>query len=111
MLDGYRKVDPPTQKKLPVLSDVPKLLVTTAYPPGMAEVQRATSDITMITFYYQAVKILSGPKYVSYDAQLCPIIVKSPSAPSAQATQLIANRHYEEVKSSYPDSQTLKNLF
>ena len=31
MLDGYRKVDPATQKKLPVQSDVPELLVETAY--------------------------------------------------------------------------------
>ncbi len=38
-------------------------------------------------------------------------IVKPPSAPSAQEAHQIANRHYEEVKSSCPDSQTLKNLF
>ncbi len=56
-------------------------------------------------------KTISGPKNVSYDAQLCPIIVKSPSAPSAQATHQIANKHYEEAKSSCPDSQTLKNFF
>ncbi len=42
----------------------------------------------------------SGPKNVSYDAQLRPIIVKSPSAPSAEATHQIANRHCEKVKSS-----------
>jgi hypothetical protein len=52
MLDGYRKVDPPTQKKLPVQSDVLKLLVTMAYQPGIAKVQRATADLTMIAFYY-----------------------------------------------------------
>jgi hypothetical protein len=52
-------------------------------------------------------KTISGPKNVSYDKQLCPIIVKSPSAPSAQATHQITNRHYEEVKSSCPDSQTI----
>jgi hypothetical protein len=52
MLDGYRKVDPPTQKKLLVHLDVPELLVSTAYQPGTAEVQRATSDLTMIAFYY-----------------------------------------------------------
>jgi hypothetical protein len=56
-------------------------------------------------------KEISGPKNVSYDAQLRPIIVKSPSAPSAEATHQIAKRNYEEVKSSCPDSQTLKNLF
>ncbi len=61
-------------------------------------------------FWYQS-KTISGPKNVSYDAQLCPIIVKSPSAPSAEATHQIANRHFEEVKSSCTDSQTLKNLF
>jgi hypothetical protein len=52
MLDGYRKVDPPTQRKLPLQLDVPELLITTAYQPGTAEVQRATSDLTMIAFYY-----------------------------------------------------------
>jgi hypothetical protein len=52
MLDGYRKVDPPTWKKLPVQLDVPKLLTTTAYQPGTAEVQRAMADLTMIAFYY-----------------------------------------------------------
>jgi hypothetical protein len=52
MLDGYRKVDPPTQKKLPVQLDVPELLVTTVYQPGTAEVQTATADLTMIAFYY-----------------------------------------------------------
>jgi hypothetical protein len=52
MLDGYRKVDPPTRKKLPVQSDVPKLLVKTAYQPGTTQCQQATADLTMIAFYY-----------------------------------------------------------
>jgi hypothetical protein len=34
MLDGYRKVDPVTQKKLPVQLDNPQLLVETPYQPG-----------------------------------------------------------------------------
>ncbi len=34
MLDGYRKVDLPTHKKLPVQADVPELLDETAYQPG-----------------------------------------------------------------------------
>ena len=34
MLDGYRKVNPATRKKLPVQSDVPELLVETAYQQG-----------------------------------------------------------------------------
>jgi hypothetical protein len=52
MLDGYRKVDPPTHKKLPIQSNVPKLLVETAYQPGTTQHQRATADLTMIAFYY-----------------------------------------------------------
>jgi hypothetical protein len=52
MLDGYRKVDLATQKKLPVQSDVPELLVKTAYASVTPECQRATADLTMITFYY-----------------------------------------------------------
>jgi hypothetical protein len=52
MLDGYRKVDPATQKKLPVQLDVPELLVEMAYQPGTPEWQRATADLTMIAFYY-----------------------------------------------------------
>ncbi len=31
MIDGYTKADPPTQKKLPVEADVPKLLVEMGY--------------------------------------------------------------------------------
>ncbi len=48
MLDGY----PATKKKLPVQSDVPELLVKTAYQPGTPEHQRAMADLTMIAFYY-----------------------------------------------------------
>ncbi len=70
----------------------------------------AGNSIWFYIIMYQS-KTIKGPKNVSYDAQLRPIILKSPNAPSAQATHQTANRHYEEVKSSCPDSQTLKNLF
>ena len=52
MLDGYRKVDLATRKKLPVQSDVPELLVETAYQQGTTQRQQATADMTMIVFYY-----------------------------------------------------------
>jgi len=52
MLDGYRKVDPATRKKLPVHSDIPELLVETAYQHGRTQRQRSTTDLTMIAFYY-----------------------------------------------------------
>jgi hypothetical protein len=52
MLDGYRKVDPATRKKLPVQSDVLELLVEMVYQQGKNQPQRATADLTMVAFYY-----------------------------------------------------------
>ena len=53
MLDGYRKVDPPTRKKLPVQADVVELLVDAAYKnEGSDQGQQATADLTLIAFYY-----------------------------------------------------------
>jgi hypothetical protein len=52
MLDGYKKVDPATRTKLPIQSNVPKILVETAYQPGTTERQRATADLMMIVFHY-----------------------------------------------------------
>jgi len=52
MLGGYRKVNPATRKKLHVQSDVPELLVETAYQQGTTQCQRATANLTMIAFYY-----------------------------------------------------------
>ncbi len=51
MLDGYRKVDPPTKKMLLVQAD-PELLVETAYKFGSSEWDKATADFMMIAFYY-----------------------------------------------------------
>ncbi len=45
MLNGYRKVDPAMRKKRPVQTSVPKLLVKTAYQPGMTERQQAMADL------------------------------------------------------------------
>ena len=47
-------------------------------------------------------------KNVSYEAHLCPIIVKAQGAPNAQATLQIVDRHYEEFLS--PAALTLKPL-
>ncbi len=52
MLDGYRKEDPQTIKKLPVQADVPKLLVTTAYNGMGTEMEKAVADLTLIAFYF-----------------------------------------------------------
>ncbi len=60
--------------------------------------------------WYQS-KTLCERKNVSYEAHLCPIIVKVQRAPNAQATLQIVDRHYEEPKSSRTNSQTLKKAF
>jgi hypothetical protein len=52
MLDGYRKFNPATRKKLSVQSDVPELLVKTAYQQGTTQRQWTTADLKMIAFYY-----------------------------------------------------------
>jgi hypothetical protein len=57
-------------------------------------------------------KTICEHKNVSYEAHLCPIIVKEVQrAPNTQATLQIVDRHYEELKSSCSDSQTPKKAF
>ena len=52
MLDGWRKIDPPTIKKLPVESDVPELLSTIGADPTTNELDAAIGDLCLIAFYY-----------------------------------------------------------
>ena len=52
MLDGMRKVDPPTMKKLPVEVDVPEFVVRMAYLIGGAIGAQAIADSILIAFYY-----------------------------------------------------------
>ena len=51
-LDGWRKSDPPTRKKLPVEADVPEYLAEVALHPGATEEDRAVGDATLYAFYY-----------------------------------------------------------
>ena len=51
-IDGWRKADPPTQKKLPVEVDIPELLVDEARKPEASEKDQAVADWTLIAFYY-----------------------------------------------------------
>ena len=48
----YMKVNQAMHKKLPIQSDIPKLLVDTSYQPGTTEHQKATVDLTMIAANY-----------------------------------------------------------
>jgi hypothetical protein len=52
MLDGYTKADPPTQKKLPVEADVPKLLVEMGYGKTGSTLSQAVGVLSLIAFYY-----------------------------------------------------------
>ncbi len=52
MLDGMRKDDPHTKKKLPVEADVPEFLVSLGAEKGASERVRAVGDCALIAFYY-----------------------------------------------------------
>jgi hypothetical protein len=52
MLDGYTKADPPTQKKLLVEADVPKMLVKMGYGKLGSVHAQAVGDLSLIAFYY-----------------------------------------------------------
>ncbi len=50
MLDGYVKADPPSQKMLPVESDVLELLVKMGYSKGSTAHLQAIEDLALIAF-------------------------------------------------------------
>ena len=51
MMDGWKKMDPKTMKKLPIEVDIPEFLMKMA-SRGESEGQEATADLTLIDFYY-----------------------------------------------------------
>ncbi len=51
-LDRWRHEDPPTSKKLPVKSDVPKFLVNESGHRLATALNHAVADLTTIAFYY-----------------------------------------------------------
>lgn len=52
MLDGWRKVDPPTKKMLPIEADVLEHLLALASFSKATEKDRAVADIVTIAFFY-----------------------------------------------------------
>ncbi len=52
MLDGWRHEDPPTQKELPVESDVPEYLVNKAGHKAATALDLAIADLMTVAFYY-----------------------------------------------------------
>jgi hypothetical protein len=51
-LDGWKKADPPSRKKLPVEVDVPELLVKWGVVMGAAALATVVGDLTLIAFYF-----------------------------------------------------------
>ena len=52
MIEGCAKDDPPTQKMLPIESDVPQLLVDLGYSTSGTSHTQAVGDLILIAFYY-----------------------------------------------------------
>ncbi len=52
MMQGWRKADPLTLKKLPVETDAPKLLSKVGQLPMSNKLDIAIGDLTHIAFYY-----------------------------------------------------------
>ena len=77
-------------------------------PTGIYLLQVPVLPLQEVDDIYQS-KNISEHKNVTYDGQLCPVIAKGQIASNAQLTHMIVNSHHEELKSSSPDSQTLKN--
>ncbi len=50
MLDGWKAVDPPTLKKLPVEVDIPEHIAMHGYKNDATEAQRAVGDLVLIAF-------------------------------------------------------------
>jgi hypothetical protein len=53
MIDGFAKEDPPTCKMLPVVSDVPELLVEMGYRKSGTAHTQAVGELSLIAFYYR----------------------------------------------------------
>ncbi len=51
-LDGWRHEDPPTQKKLPIESDVPEYLLNESGHKAATALDQAIADLTTIAFHY-----------------------------------------------------------
>eukprot|EP00956_Cyclotella_meneghiniana_P025446 scaffold53123_cov73-Cyclotella_meneghiniana.AAC.1 len=51
-LAGWRKEDPPVQKKMPVEADVPEYLAEAGRLPEANELGRAVGDLSMMAFYF-----------------------------------------------------------
>jgi len=52
MMDGWRKEDPPTEKKLPVEADVPEFMANIGRQAHATPLQQTIGDLALIAFYF-----------------------------------------------------------
>ena len=52
MVEEWRKLNPPTKKKLPVGIDIPELLAELGMEKYATEMVKAVGDCAIISFYY-----------------------------------------------------------
>ena len=52
MLNGWRKEDPPTEKKLPVEANIPEYLCHIGMCSSATPLEVTAGDLTLIAFYY-----------------------------------------------------------
>lgn len=52
MIDGWKKVDPPTLKMLPVEADVPEYIATLGMQKTSTVLDKTIGDLALIAFYY-----------------------------------------------------------
>jgi hypothetical protein len=51
-IDGWRKQDPVSQKKLPVEANIPEYLVKCGLDPCASKLNKAIRNLSLIGFYY-----------------------------------------------------------
>ena len=52
MLDGFKKDDPPTVKKMPCTIDLPEQMASWGLEKGVSELEKAASDLGLVAMYY-----------------------------------------------------------
>ncbi len=52
VLDGWKRHDPHSTKKLPVEADVPEFIATLSTHEDAMELHKAVGDMSLIAFYY-----------------------------------------------------------
>lgn len=105
-LAGWRKVDDPVKKKLPIEVDVPEWLVRNAMAPGTPELAKAVADLILVAFYFLLrvgeYTFRQGKQTVEFRAKDCTFFKKY----NGRLQQMPREALDEEILAA--DSSTLK---